>query len=130
MSTMQLLVLFIACLPLAMAFTNTLGVNSVVNSRSLSLSAKADKMTEEEYALALEKATKSMTAFTNKYLKRSETTLCNDKSVAAAVVKGLAEHKVKLGAPLCPCRFYEDKEAEVKDGYWNCPCVPMREGMS
>lgn len=43
------------------------------------------------------------------------------------VLKGLAEHKVTLGAPLCPCRHYEDKEAEAKDGFWNCPCVPMRE---
>ncbi|CAK9040793.1 unnamed protein product, partial [Durusdinium trenchii] len=32
-----------------------------------------------------------------------------------------------LGAPLCPCRHYENKELEVKNGYWNCPCVPMRE---
>jgi len=45
----------------------------------------------------------------------------------AVVIKGLAGHKVNLGSPLCPCRFYEDKEAEAKDGYWNCPCVPMRE---
>ena len=43
------------------------------------------------------------------------------------VIKGLAEHKDELGAPLCPCRHYDDKEAEVKDGFWNCPCVPMRE---
>eukprot|EP00958_Prasinococcus_capsulatus_P004561 scaffold420_cov404-Prasinococcus_capsulatus_cf.AAC.17 len=41
--------------------------------------------------------------------------------------QGLAEHKETLGAPLCPCRHYDDKEAEVKDGFWNCPCVPMRE---
>ena len=39
----------------------------------------------------------------------------------------MAEHKATLGAPLCPCRHYEDKEAEAKDGFWNCPCVPMRE---
>ena len=39
----------------------------------------------------------------------------------------MAEHKDTLGAPLCPCRHYEDKEAEVKNGFWNCPCVPMRE---
>ena len=32
-----------------------------------------------------------------------------------------------LGAPLCPCRHYEDKEAEAAQGFWNCPCVPMRE---
>jgi len=47
--------------------------------------------------------------------------------VTSVVIRGLAEHKVTLGAPLCPCRFYEDKHAEAKDGYWNCPCVPMRE---
>lgn len=91
------------------------------------LSALADDMTEEEKAAAMEKATKAMTAFTNKYLTLSKTKLCADKSVPAVVIKGLAEHKVTLGAPLCPCRFYDDKEAEAKDGYWNCPCVPMRE---
>jgi len=42
-------------------------------------------------------------------------------------LQGLAEHKDTLGAPLCPCRHYEDKEAEVAQGFWNCPCVPMRE---
>ena len=40
---------------------------------------------------------------------------------------GLAEHKDTLGSPLCPCRHYDDKEAEVKAGFWNCPCIPMRE---
>lgn len=62
---------------------------------------------EKQHAIAMEKATKSMTAFTNKYLKNTGTTLCSDKSIAAVVVKGLAEHKVALGSPLCPCRFYE-----------------------
>ncbi|EPS62485.1 hypothetical protein M569_12305, partial [Genlisea aurea] len=40
---------------------------------------------------------------------------------------GLAEHKDTLGAPLCPCRHYDDKVAEAQQGFWNCPCVPMRE---
>ncbi|KAK8918257.1 hypothetical protein KSP39_PZI021090 [Platanthera zijinensis] len=40
---------------------------------------------------------------------------------------GLADHKETLGAPLCPCRHYDDKAAEVAQGFWNCPCVPMRE---
>lgn len=84
-------------------------------------------MTDEEREVAMEKATKAMTAFTNKYLQNTSTKLCVDKSVPAVVIKGLAEHKVNLGAPLCPCRFYDDKEKEAKDGYWNCPCVPMRE---
>ena len=89
--------------------------------------SKSDSMTEEEREAALQKATKAMTAFTNKYLENTSTYLCSDSSVPAVVIKGLAEHKVSLGAPLCPCRFYDDKEAEAKDGYWNCPCVPMRE---
>ncbi len=42
-------------------------------------------------------------------------------------VQGLAEHRDELGAPLCPCRHYDDKMAEAKQGFWNCPCVPMRE---
>ena len=91
-----------------------------------SLSVKVE-LSPEEHAIAMEKATKAMTAFTNKYLELSVTKLCSDKSVPAVVIKGLAEHKVTLGAPLCPCRFYDDKEAEAKDGFWNCPCVPMRE---
>jgi ferredoxin-thioredoxin reductase catalytic chain len=88
--------------------------------------AKTDQ-TPEEMEVALEKATKAMTAFTNTYLKNTSTKLCTDLSVPAVVIKGLAEHKISLGAPLCPCRFYDDKEKEAKDGYWNCPCVPMRE---
>lgn len=91
------------------------------------MTAKDADMEPEEREAALEKATKAMTSFSNKYLKKTNTKLCQDKSIAAFVIKGLAEHKVTLGAPLCPCRFYEDKEKEVKEGYWNCPCVPMRE---
>jgi len=92
-----------------------------------SFMAKDDSMTDEERQVAIDKATKAMTAFTNKYLENTNTFLCSDSSIPAVVIKGLAEHKVTLGAPLCPCRFYEDKESEAKDGYWNCPCVPMRE---
>lgn len=61
------------------------------------------------------------------FLCRSGTYFCVDKSVTATVIQGLAAHKEEVGAPLCPCRHYDDKVAEVKMGYWNCPCVPMRE---
>jgi len=93
-----------------------------------SLQALKDaNMTPEERAVALEKATKAMTAFSNKYIQVTGTTYCTDLTVPAVVIKGLAEHKVTLGTPLCPCRYYEDKEKAAKDGFWNCPCVPMRE---
>eukprot|EP00879_Flechtneria_rotunda_P001919 GHRR01002092.1.p1 GENE.GHRR01002092.1~~GHRR01002092.1.p1 ORF type:complete len:147 (+),score=18.13 GHRR01002092.1:147-587(+) len=68
-----------------------------------------------------------MRKFSEQYAKRTNTYFCVDKSVTAVVIKGLAEHKDTLGAPLCPCRHYDDKEAEAAQGYWNCPCVPMRE---
>ncbi|KAG2483818.1 hypothetical protein HYH03_017341 [Edaphochlamys debaryana] len=68
-----------------------------------------------------------MRRFSEQYAKRSGTYFCVDKSVTAVVIQGLAEHKDTLGAALCPCRHYDDKEAEAAQGYWNCPCVPMRE---
>jgi len=76
---------------------------------------------------AFNRALRAMTSFSNKYNKNQGTKYCSDLSIPSVVIKGLADHKVSLGAPLCPCRFYEDKEKEVKKGYWNCPCVPMRE---
>ncbi|KAI8029319.1 hypothetical protein LOK49_LG01G00384 [Camellia lanceoleosa] len=49
----------------------------------------------------------------------------------SVVVQGLIDHKNSLGAPLCPWLFcfrhYDDKVAEAEQGFWNCPCVPMRE---
>jgi ferredoxin-thioredoxin reductase catalytic chain len=69
----------------------------------------------------------AMRNFAVTYAKRTGTYFCADPSVTAVVLEGLANHKDELGAPLCPCRYYEDKEAEVAAAYWNCPCVPMRE---
>ncbi len=68
-----------------------------------------------------------MRHFSETYAKRTGTYFCVDPGVTAVVIEGLAKHKEDLGAPLCPCRHYEDKEAEVAAAYWNCPCVPMRE---
>ena len=82
---------------------------------------------DPEHEAKVNKALKAMVMFSNSYCKNTDTRYCSDPSIPAVVIKGLAEHKVMLGAPLCPCRHYEDKEAEAKDGYWNCPCVPMRE---
>jgi ferredoxin-thioredoxin reductase catalytic chain len=68
-----------------------------------------------------------MRKFSEQYAKGTGTYFCSEKSVTAVVIKGLAEHKDELGAPLCPCRHYDDKQKEAQMGYWNCPCVPMRE---
>ncbi|MGK7873056.1 MAG: ferredoxin-thioredoxin reductase catalytic domain-containing protein [Xenococcaceae cyanobacterium] len=82
--------------------------------------AKTDKTDSDKTLLAMKN-------FAEQYAKRTDTYFCSEPSVTAVVIEGLAKHKEELGAPLCPCRHYEDKEAEVKNTFWNCPCVPMRE---
>ncbi|XP_066372221.1 ferredoxin-thioredoxin reductase catalytic chain, chloroplastic isoform X1 [Miscanthus floridulus] len=74
-----------------------------------------------------DKSVEVMRKFSEQYARRSNTFFCADKTVTAVVIKGLADHRDTLGAPLCPCRHYDDKAAEVAQGFWNCPCVPMRE---
>ncbi|KAJ4707572.1 Ferredoxin-thioredoxin reductase, catalytic chain [Melia azedarach] len=74
-----------------------------------------------------EKSVEIMRKFSEQYARKSGTYFCVDKGVTSVVIKGLADHKDSLGAPLCPCRHYDDKTAEVQQGFWNCPCVPMRE---
>ncbi|MGL5063483.1 MAG: ferredoxin-thioredoxin reductase catalytic domain-containing protein [Microcoleus sp.] len=83
--------------------------------------------TAEKSKLSNEKTLEAMKNFSETYAKRTGTYFCSEPSVTAVVIEGLAKHKDELGAPLCPCRHYEDKEAEVKAAYWNCPCIPMRE---
>ena len=83
----------------------------------------ADRVNQNDSDKVLE----AMKNFAEQYAKRTDTYFCIDPSVTAVVIEGLAKHKLELGSPLCPCRHYEDKEAEVKNAFWNCPCVPMRE---
>ena len=96
------------------------------NARTVLRSSSSDPTTDEDTPVPVQKALAAMTAFSNRYVKVSGTKYCSEPSVPAVVIRGLAEHKAALGAPLCPCRNYVDKEAEAKSGYWNCPCVPMR----
>lgn len=74
-----------------------------------------------------DKSLEAIRKFAETYAKRTDTYFCSERGTTAVVLEGLAKHKDELGAPLCPCRYYEDKAAEVSAAYWNCPCVPMRE---
>ena len=60
------------------------------------------------------------------YCKKSGTTTHPEPSVTQGVVLGLAAHRDQLGRPLCPCRFYPDKEEEIKHRTWICPCDDMQ----
>ncbi|KAE8805527.1 ferredoxin-thioredoxin reductase catalytic chain, chloroplastic [Hordeum vulgare] len=59
-----------------------------------------------------QKSVEIMRKFSEQYARRSSTFFCSDKSVTAVVIK---------------TRHYDDKAAEAAQGFWNCPCVPMRE---
>lgn len=85
------------------------------------------RASDSDNANTQSKSLEVMRKFSEQYAKSSGTYFCVEKSVTATVIQGLAEHKDQLGAPLCPCRHYDDKVAEAKQGFWNCPCVPMRE---
>jgi len=73
------------------------------------------------------KVLESMKQFAENYAKSTDTFFCNDLEVAESVILGLSKNKMDYGAPLCPCRYYDNKEEEISLAYWNCPCVPMRE---
>lgn len=73
------------------------------------------------------KIVESMKQFAENYAKSTDTFFCIDYDVTESVIQGLAKNKQFFGAPLCPCRYYDNKEDETSLSYWNCPCVPMRE---
>jgi ferredoxin-thioredoxin reductase catalytic chain len=66
--------------------------------------------------------------YVEKYREKTGTTGHPDTSVGDAVIMGLAAHLDELGRPLCPCNFYPDKQAELKEHgrRWVCACDEMR----
>lgn len=81
----------------------------------------------EETDLIPSKMVDSMKQFVENYAKSTNTYFCIDLEVTDSVIQGLIVNKTQFGAPLCPCRYYDNKEDEISLAYWNCPCVPMRE---
>jgi ferredoxin-thioredoxin reductase catalytic chain len=60
------------------------------------------------------------------YTRKSGTVTHPDPEVTHAVKLGLAHHIDTVGKPLCPCRFYPDKEEEVRHRTWICACDDMQ----
>jgi ferredoxin-thioredoxin reductase catalytic chain len=73
-----------------------------------------------------EKNVDRMRKFVAAYCNKSGTTTHPDAEVTEAVVLGLAANSDQLGRPLCPCRFYPDKQEEVKHRTWICACDDMQ----
>jgi ferredoxin-thioredoxin reductase catalytic chain len=53
---------------------------------------------------------------------------CVDLDVTESSDDDSGKKQRTFGAPLCPCRYYDKRKREISLAYWNCPCVPMREG--
>ena len=73
-----------------------------------------------------EKNVERMWNFGKKYADKSGTSFSPIEGVTEAVIKGLAVHQDTLGRPLCPCRFYQDKQAEIQSRTWICACEDMK----
>ena len=73
-----------------------------------------------------EKSMARMKNFVEKYCAKSGTSTHPDDSVRAAVILGLAQNIDEIGRPLCPCRFYPDKEEEKSHRTWMCACDDMQ----
>ena len=73
-----------------------------------------------------EKSIKQMEKFVEAYCRKTGTYTHPEPGVTEAVVLGLAHNKDTLKRPLCPCRFYPDKEAEIKYRTWICACEDMK----
>lgn len=86
------------------------------------VSYKVDRMS----ASVSEEAIQKIRRFVEKYCEKSGTTTHPDTDVTESVVLGLAHNRETLGKPLCPCRFYPDKQEEVKHRTWICACDDMQ----
>ena len=73
-----------------------------------------------------EKSLKKLVRFIENYCEKSGMNTHSDKSITDSIVNGLAANLDELGKPLCPCRFYPDKQEEVKYRTWICACDDMQ----
>ena len=73
-----------------------------------------------------EQSVKKMRNFVDKYCEKSGTFTHPVEGIAEEVIQGLARYTDELGRPLCPCRFYPDKDEEIKHRTWICACDDMQ----
>ncbi|WP_425411302.1 ferredoxin-thioredoxin reductase catalytic domain-containing protein [Maridesulfovibrio hydrothermalis] len=73
-----------------------------------------------------EKSVMLINNYVKKNCKRTGLNLHPMADVSDAVTTGLAMHMDQLKRPLCPCRFYPDKQEAVQERDWLCPCGDMK----
>ena len=88
--------------------------------------ADVDRVSDDDLQQASEKNLNKMRKFAQNFADKSGTYLHPEPDITEFLVIGLAKHIDDYGRPLCPCNFYEDKEEEVKESTWICPCEEMQ----
>lgn len=73
-----------------------------------------------------EKSLQKVNRLVENFTKKSGTVTHPIEEVTEGVILGLAKNIDDLNKPLCPCRFYPDKQEEVKHRTWICPCEDMQ----
>ncbi len=77
--------------------------------------------------MASEQSKRKLELYVLKYREKTGTSAHPDAAVPEAVIEGLARNMDELGRPLCPCRFYPDKKAELqRSREWICACDEMK----
>ena len=75
-----------------------------------------------------EKSLNRMRNYVEKYRQKSGTSLHPNSEVTDGIILGLANNVDELGRPLCPCKFFPDKQAEVDSSReWICACDDMKQ---
>lgn len=85
-----------------------------------------DQPSAEDRSQAKPESIAKMRRYAEKFAEKSGSYLHPHPEITEFLVIGLAKHVDDLGRPLCPCNFYEDKEAEAKLGRWICACEEMQ----
>jgi ferredoxin-thioredoxin reductase catalytic chain len=67
-----------------------------------------------------------MRRFAEHYARKTGTVFHPDREVTDSVIRGLARNRSEVGRPLCPCRFYPDKQDEIRRRTWICACDDMK----
>ncbi len=85
-----------------------------------------DQPTDADRAQASEKNLAKMWKFVENFAVKSGAPLHPQREITEFLVIGLAKNIDEVGKPLCPCMFFEDKQAEIEAKVWICPCEEMQ----
>ncbi len=85
-----------------------------------------DQPTDADRGRASATNLQRMWRYVRGFAEKSGTYLHPQPEITEFLVIGLAKHIDELGRPLCPCNFYEDKQAEARSSEWICACEEMQ----